>query len=303
MKVNVYTQSIGTDPSATDFMKASIKGAQKLGWYVNCCDEPNYVDGDLHIFWGSWKARNHQHHALKRDIINHHAHFIVLETRLIGQSNTLNLIDRQYVRIALGGYLRDDGYFGHHETDQTRMNNMLASLGRDLKPVETNPDGPFMVIMQRPGDASLRGIDIDSWALKVCHQIKQIDERPIIVRMPAKHMHHNPMILDKIQSLKNVTLSTGTAQNLESSLKQCFCTIAYTSSMSIDSAIEGRPVITLDPGNFIWPCADHEINHESLKAPKLINRDQRICELTYFQWTKSEIESAIPFSRLIDALK
>ncbi len=299
MRINIYPKSAGTNHSILPLLAATAEGARKLGWEVKICDDLTWCQGELDVFWGSWKSFDMDHHKLKRDIVANSKNFIVLETRLIGHHSVGNFTDMEYARVGLNGFLCDTGFFGKVDNTSKRWQLMSQHLQRIPQPVERNADGYFLIIMQLANDASLRGLDINQWALKTCQSIRVFSKRKIVIRMPQRIYNYNQDILQAIARIENVEFLKGTSDNIVSSLAGCFCSITYSSGMGVDSLIAGRPTIAMDAGSFAFSCSDHEITGGILENPKLENRDQQLNDLAYFQWNAQELATGEPLRRLL----
>ena len=68
-------------------------------------------------------------------------------------------------------------------------------------------------------------------------------------------------------------------------------------TVSIDSILEGVPVITCSEYNFLWPISTHTI--EDVENPRKGEREQLLYNLAYAQWSVQEIKEGKPWKHLI----
>jgi hypothetical protein len=107
-----------------------------------------------------------------------------------------------------------------------------------------------------PGDASLRGADINDWALRTILDIRQNTSRFVVVRNHplssqrafADHEELARKLL--LAGVQNIRFSDGAEVPWSDDLRNAYCTVTYTSGLAIDSVVAGIPTIAYDTGNF-----------------------------------------------------
>lgn len=257
----------------------------------------HYTDCDIAVILGSWKNRDRDHHAVRNSVVENSRCFVVIETpllnRLVGSTNT-------YHRIGINGFLNNHGRFYISNQPSDRREN----LGIKWNGWNNKKDGYILLMLQLPGDASLRGINIYDWATQTISRIRKYSSKKIVVRT---HPAHNLKDTDEYYKFsynlltkhKDVEFSLGTEKTIQEDLDNAYCTIAYTSGSSIDSIIAGVPVLTGDPGNFAFEISSNYVEDiENLKLAPNDVVEQWINNLAYSQWSVEEIKNGTAWNHL-----
>lgn len=295
VKIAVFLQS-ANHPRFVKVLHDFADGVKTTGDQVFLTASNAYVSCDVAVFFGSWKDRDLPHHNIKREIVANAPKFIVLETPLIGRQRVSEVMQDEWYRIGIGGFLRDTGTF---DDGSNRLPDRWLDLRKKLDITGSKNsyrgDGEIVLALQLPGDASLRGASIEQWCVESCKTIRSITDRPICVRLPQLNRAWDPVLGDLAQ-LANVRFQRGTFDNLRPTLEKAFCTVTYTSGLAIDSLINGCPTIAMDPGNFAYPISPNCLSQiEDIQLPDL---DQWLWNLSHYQWHESEISEGKPWCRL-----
>ena len=259
-----------------------------------------YKHCDVAVMLGSWKLKDRSHHQVRSSVASSASCFVVIETPLLGR--IVDFQQNKYFRIGVNGFLNNSGIFHLGNCPQDRFDQ----LGITWAGWNNNNDGHILLMLQLPGDASLRGINIYDWVKYCITKIRKITDRPIVIRThPAHNIKETDefykfiiesMIIGKIQ---NVTISLGKEKTLDDDLKSAYCCVAYTSGSAIDSILKGIPVLATDPGNFAWPISSNYIeNIENLKKADGVEVQQWLNNLAYSQWTIEEMKEGKPWKHL-----
>lgn len=308
MKVKVFTETAGTFDER-DILKKFYKGIKK---HENKHSD-NFVDNvevsfgiqerydhcDVAVMLGSWKDRDRPWHNTRNSVVKSARVFIVVETPLLNRKTSEK--NTQH-RIGVNGFLCNDGTFTlrNHPADR------LSSLDLNWKGWNNNKEGHVVLLLQLPGDASLRGIDMYDWAKWALQKIKENCDRKIIVRT---HPHHNPKELDVLHKFiseialeedARVKVRIGNQEaTLEKDLKDAYCTVSYSSGSSIDSIIAGIPTVALDPANFAYGISTNFLEEiESLRYAEEADVTQWLSNLAYSQWSVEEMENGTVWKHL-----
>jgi len=253
-----------------------------------------YEHCDLAVMMGSWKDRDRPHHNTRRDIVKNAPMFLVVETPLL--SRVMFERSTQH-RIGINGFLNHNAVFtaGNHGNDR------LQKLGVTWNGWKNDPNGHILLMLQLPGDASLRGINMWQWGMWAYQNIRKYTKNKIIIRT---HPGHHPKEMDTVYKFisdvslnedKNVEVVIGSKERpLQSDLKGAYCTVSYSSGSSIDSVLAGIPTIAMDPGNFAYGISSNYIEHiDGDNLRKAEDRDilQWMNNLSYSQWSVEEMAS------------
>jgi len=295
VKVNVYLKSANHRRFA-HALELFASGVERLGDTVTLSHDDYFSPCDVAVIFGSWKNRNISHHNIKRDIVHKAKRFIVLETPLIGRGPVKEVGEDDWYRIGVGGFLADTGTFHDGaEYGPDRWKIIKSFFGIELSEYHVS-DGPILVALQLPGDASLRGASIERWCLGACTAIREISPRPIVVRLPQLPRNWDAAPLRATEMLPDVSFQVGTADNLVPTLKGAKCSVTYSSGLAIDSLIHGCPTIATDSGSFAYELVSN--NFEHIENPTYPDREQWVFNLSYCQWHTTEIEAGAPWRHL-----
>ena len=300
MKVTIYGKSANHPRFEQTLMKFAT-GVIDSGDDAFLSYDEDYYDCDVAVIFGSWKDRDMTHHNVKRNIVSKAKKFIVLETPLIGRGPVKDVMDDDWYRIGIGGFLADDGIFHNgHKHGSTRWDLIRKHFGIKLPTYHVNGNQNIVVALQLPQDASLRGASIEKWCRDTCMAIRTQTDKPIIVRLPQLQRNWDVEPLEVVKNLPNVSFQMGTADNLIPTLREARCTVTYSSGFAIDSLLNGCPTIAMNPASFAYDVAANTV--DDIDNPKCPSRDQWLYDLSYCQWHVSEIENGLPWRQLRELL-
>jgi len=250
----------------------------------------HYTDCDVAIMMGSWKNRERDHHATRNSIVENSKCFLVIETPLL---NRKVFQPSEQHRVGMNGFLNNQGKFHQGSLNTDRFNKLNITWPG----WQNNPTGHILLLLQLPGDASLRGTSTYDWALNSALRLRKHTDKKIVVRT---HPHHKPKESDEwykfytelSMNVPNVSFSMGKDKSIIDDLKNAYCTVSFTSGSSIDSIVAGIPTLATDPGNFAFDISSRcisEINNLRLAAEHEIR--QWLYGLSYSQWSVDEMEN------------
>lgn len=258
---------------------------------------------DVAVIMGSWKPRDKAHHVVRNSVVASASCFVVIETPLLGRKV---FSPNTHYRIGVNGFLNNAGKFFRHNCPADRLHDLgiawpgWQNQGRDN----------ILLLLQLPGDASLRGTNIYEWAKWAVCEIRKYSDRPIKVRT---HPDHTPKEGDEFHNFvfdlamngnSNVAFSNGKTISLQQDLESAYCTVAFSSGSSIDSVLAGVPAITCDPGNFAFDISSHYI--QDIGHPLQVDVgtvEQWLCNLAYSQWTAEEMKNSVAWQHLVPVIE
>lgn len=294
MKVDIYLQTARDLKEHQRLLKFAdgIKEANKsitVGY--NLTDV--YSSCDLAVMSGSWKPRDKGHHIVRSNIATNSKTFICIETPLL---NRKVYHENVYFRIGVDGFLNNQGKF--IDDAENYDSKRLDSLGIQWQGWKNTPSGHIVLLLQLPGDASLRGNNIYEWAMITIKHIRQLTDKKILIRPhPLAPLRNGEEFYDFFfavhkEKISNVEFVDTTATSLLENLNLAYCTVTFTSGSAIDSVLNGIPTIATDPGNFAFEIGSNyidDINNVKLSNPETINKWLR--RLSYSQWSEQEMRS------------
>ena len=254
-----------------------------------------YEPCDVAIFFGSWKDRNSTWHKTKNNIVSNNKPFICIETPLIGRGPVSDILEDDWYRIGVNGFLADTGNFNNVDRPSDRWEMISKQLKVNFK--AWKKEGEYIVVaLQLPGDASLRGTPIDKWAADVVAELRKHTNMHIVVRTPQLPREYDAYQIKRITDVGGVSIQQGTKDNLIPTLDRAYATVTFSSGFGIDSVINGVPTIAMDPGSFAYELGNNKIeNINNLKYP---DRQQWLNNLAYAQWSGEEIKEGLPWKHL-----
>ena len=101
-----------------------------------------------------------------------------------------------------------------------------------------------------------------------------------------------------IKEQDNVELVKGNTTKIEEDLKDCWATVSFTSGGSVDSMLNGVPVITPSNLNFTYPISSHSL--KDIEKPTMKDRQQLLQDLAFTQWTVTEMAHGLPWKHLME---
>ena len=299
MKVGVFLRS-ANHPRFEQALNFFKEGVEASGDKAVLYDTHEFEPCDVAIFFGSWKSGDIPHHNLKREIVAEAQNFIVLETPLLGRQKVRQVMQDDWFRVGLNGFLADTGTF-HRDAQYgpERWDKISEHLGLVLFEPNQRPEGPIIVALQLPGDASLRGTKIEDWCVQTCRDLRAVTERPVVVRLPQIERTWDP-ILNSLTDLTAVSFQRGSFENLIPTLRNAYCTVTYTSGLAIDSLLNGCPTITMNAGNFGYAISPR--SPEAVPEITCPDREHWVWNLSHCQWHLSELREGSPWRQLRNLL-
>ena len=260
-----------------------------------------YRPCDVAVIFGSWKPREKGSHQTRNSVASQSPRFVVIETPLLRRVTNQ---ENQYWRVGVNGYLNHDAAW--FMLKPTEADQRLKDLGIEWSGWKNSSNGPVVLVLQLPGDASLRGTDINEWAYRTVHQIRDRTNREIVIRT-------HPLVSDRAFELhaqlgfrlmqngvKNIRFSDGAVTPWADDIEGALCTVTFTSGMAVDSILAGIPTIACDPGNFAWGISSNHVE-QIIDIRKADKKDitHWLRQLSACQWSAAEMRSGLVWQHLL----
>jgi hypothetical protein len=268
--------------------------------------DPEIEKCDVAIQFGTVKDRAAEHHVTKASIRKNARTIIFIETPLLGR-----VIDKNnnysFYRVGVDGFLNNSGTFYNEE----QLNPNRLSLLKQYLEIPSFPGwknhntGNILMLLQLPGDASLRGQRMSEWAIDTIKKIKNITDRSIVIRFhPAMSDKGRSELFGELgpilfENHKNIFWSDGIQKSLKEELDEAGICISYSSGSSIDAVLQGVPCITADEGNLAYPISSRTV--DELKNPRLASYTEIndwLIKLANSQWCEQEMQSGIVWKHI-----
>ena len=190
----------------------------------------------------------------------------------------------RYLRYSFNGVFPTTGFYFDTDVDPNRWTKISSKLGIQMKPWRTSGNH-ILVCLQRNGGWSMRGYNSVQWANDTIATLREITDRPIIVRG-----HPGDKKTRYFPQHKDLFLSSN--PSILQDLQGAWATVLYNSSPSVVSAIEGVPVFLTDPQP--EHSQSHEVSNTKIKRindPKLFDREDWVQKLAMCHWNFEELAS------------
>ena len=186
------------------------------------------------------------------------------------------------------------GYYPEFPNNDNRL-----KLNLDIKELnyDVNPTKHILFCSQVPWDTQVQNLDYTKWVINTLKELKKYTNRKIILRKHPKHkVRPGYDYFDKNFLLKNELHAEISFNNLKDDLKNCYCVIAFNSTVLVDSILEGIPILSGDKSSIIYDLSTKKVsNIENLDRFKKEDIFKVISKLCYKQWTIEEFKTGEPF--------
>lgn len=272
--------------------------------------DPEIEKCDLAVQFGTVKDRANEHHITKQNIRKNARHVVYIETPLLGRVINKNN-DYLFYRVGVNGFLNNDGIFFKEELlDHHRLNYLRTQITiQEFPGWKDHSAGNILILLQIPGDASLRGQRMSEWLVDTVTLIRKNTNRPIAIRFhPATSEKGKAEIFSEVYPLlfknfKNIQWNDGSTSLTEDFESAGVC-VSYTSGSSIDAVLHGVPVIAMDEGNLTYPISSHRL--DQLKNPRLASTEEIekwLISLANSQWDEREMVDGVVWERLLPIIE
>jgi hypothetical protein len=272
-------------------LRAGDSGTVATGWHPIAVDVA-VVQGYVHA-----NSTMSPHLALRKKVFDYQAargkRSLIVDSNLFGYADMYNT--NGYLRYSYDGIFPDTGEYCNDIVTPGRWEKISKDLGIGLKPWKTG--GEYILIFcQRDGGWSMDGMDLMKWLLK---QIKKVQARcdlPIVVRFHPGDKNstaHKKTLLAK--KIPKVTVSQN--KSVIADLKRARVAVSHNSSPGVVAAIEGVPVVVLDPTRSqAATVSTHHLN--SLEHPPTYDRELWIRQMAQMHWNIKEIKDGTAWKHL-----
>jgi len=266
-------------------MSAVIASLRRAG---HVCVE-NSLDADAAVIWSVlWSGRMARNQAIYTHYRTQGKPVIVVDIGALYRGETW--------KIAVNN-ITADGYYGHTENlDQDRPRKLGISLAINLS---SNPR--IVIAAQHARSLQVENlVSIESWITEQVQQLRQITDRPLIVRPhPRSRLDMQALsALPKDVSVEQPqkVLNTYDSYNLAF---DCHAMVNYNSGPGIQAALAGtRPIV--GSASLAWPVG---IKMCDIEQPYKVDRDQWLTEICHTEYTVDEIKQGRWLTRLAPALE
>jgi hypothetical protein len=257
-------------------MQAMLDSLRSAGHTI----EQNSMDADAAIIWSVlWSGRMVEN----KQVYEHYR----AQNRPVIVADVGSLYRGETWKIALN-HINRLGYYGHTENlDQDRPRKLGVSLALNLS---RNP--AILIAAQHRHSLQLANQNHEEWIIKQIELIRQVSDRPIVVRPHPR----SPLQMDSVN--KTITIEKpAKISNTYDSFDMHFdyhAVVNYCSGTGIQAAISGtRPIVGAHS-----LAAPVSVAIADLDQPYNTDRDQWLTEICHTEYTVKEIGEGLWIRRL-----
>lgn len=260
-------------------LEAFAQGAQAAGARTIAVADHRIVDARLAVILG-WVGTklSGPHIQLRQSLIEHQAqtgnYIMPIDSTCFKFADP----ESYFLRYSLGGvFYNTNNYANVNSTSDRWLEIQQRFPSLTLKPWRDNGEH-ILLCLQRDGGWSMKGADLNTWAVNTVHQLKSLTQRPIRIRPHPKARNN----VQPFVNIPGVTVSSP-GVSLEQDLQGAWASVFYNSSSSVASVLAGVPVFVADSDCVTWAVANHDIQH--IDQPRLPERESWLYDLAACHWS------------------
>lgn len=209
----------------------------------------------------------------------------ILRQISLGQTDKHTTFEDRWIRFSWNSFFMDDGL---HPYDPSYDRWSELQKNYNIEVLSQRHRGDYILFsLQLDGDSALNrliynNIDYKDYCCDVIKNIKQLTDRPILIRS-------HPLDKTVITHIRNVfgdAIEYSDYPNIYQDLDRSYCMITYNSTSSVESILYGTPTITLDSSAVTDPVSNNINDIESLKEYDLTDWLKKIA---FMQWQGKEL--------------
>ena len=261
-----------------DCLQAFAHGAQQLGLRTLLQDKLQVVPSRLGVILG-WVGQSIKgpHIQLRKDVIASQK-VMSIDASCFKFADPTSV----FLRYSLDGVYYNTNQYANKNSGPEKWNQIRQTLNLDLKPWRTQGNH-ILICGQRDGGWSMKGVDMNQWALETARQLRSRTTRPILVRPHPK----NPMPQHLFRGIPNLQFSKGTT--LQQDLEHAWASVFFNSSSSVAAILAGVPVFANDHDCVAYDVANHVL--DNIDSPSMPDRNQWLWDLSAAHWTDDDSRS------------
>lgn len=267
-----------------EVLQAFAAGCNRLGLKTLLQDRTQVVPAKLGVILG-WVGQSIKgpHIQLRKDVIANQK-VMSIDGSCFKFADPTSI----FLRYSLDGVYYNTNEYANKNSNPDKWNQIQQRLGLELKPWRTNGDH-ILICGQRDGGWSMKGVDMNQWAIDSVQQIRQHTNRPILIRPHPK----NPINQNLFKGVANVTFSRNTT--LQQDLQNAWAGVFFNSSSCVASILAGVPVFAADSDCVAWQVAN--TNLTQIEKPLLLEREQWLWDLSAAHWTDDDSRAGLIYNK------
>ena len=304
MKVVSYLKSVpakNTNLQKTELLVKFIAGVNAVGDTGIVHHGHNIIEADVGMLQGwVYSDLRTQHLQLRKQIIDvqHRSKKFVAtaDANLFLYNNNTNPLG--YLRYSFNGIFPQTGIYCDTNPNPARWNQISKDTNIKLENYKAAGNN-ILIMLQRNKGWSMKGLDVQQWALSTIKEIRKYSDRPILVRAhPGDKLAKN--YLDPrntiIKNIPGVQISPiGTP--VDKDLQQAWAVVNHNSSAIVGPLIKGYNCFTTDAESS--QCAEVvNTNFSMIESPQHFDRQSWLERISMFHWKFSELEDGTCWSHM-----
>lgn len=201
----------------------------------------------------------------------------------------------KFLRYSYDGIFPSTGEYCNSNPNPARWELISKRVGIKLKPWKKDGND-ILLCCQRDGGWSMSGQSLLPWVVKTVTQIRKFSDRRIVIRFHPgdKNILNHKRMLARYR-LPNVIVSH--QENILQDFTTAQCVINYNSSPAVAAAIEGVPVIVLDPERSQAADVSHH-SLDNIENLQEFDRETWIHKMAQMHWTLDELKDGTAWNHL-----
>jgi len=295
MKVVSYYNSVpirNSNKQKTELLVKFAQGVNAAGDQGVLHTGTNIIDADVGVIQG-WVYDNisSPHLKLRKEVIDTQ----IKKQKFVAcaDASLFNYKDKTnpfgYLRYSFNGVFPQTGIYCDNIVHPKRWRQISKNLNIQVEDVKNN--GRWIILLlQRQGGWSMKGYDVEQWALDTINKIRSYTDRPIIVR-PHPGDKKAPIYLNhrktKLKNLPGVKISPQ-GRSLEEELHKAWAVVNHNSSAAVGPLIQGYHCFITDPQS----SQNKEVSNtdfSKIENPDTFDRNKWLERISMFHWNFDEL--------------
>jgi hypothetical protein len=309
MKVVSYLKSVpekNTNLQKTELLVKFIAGVNAAGDTGIVHNGPGIIQSDVGMIQGwVYADLRTQHLQLRKQIIDTQQrskkYVATADANLFLYNDSTN--PHGYLRYSFNGIFPQTGIYCDTNPNPARWNQISKDKNIKLEKYKSTGDN-ILIMLQRNKGWSMKGLDVQQWALSTIRKIRKYSDRPILVRAHpgdklAKHyLDPRNTIIKNIPGVHISPIGTPLAHDLQNT----WAVINHNSSAIVGPLIKGYNCFTTDAESS--QCAEVvNTNFSMIESPQQFDRQSWLERISMFHWKFSELEDGTCWRHMRDYVR
>ncbi len=219
----------------------------------------------------------------------------------ISQDSKNSPFDNQWYRFSWNHYFADEGIHPY-DPSYNRWEELSKKYNINVYDWKRRGDA-ILFNCQLYGDSALsriwdQGNTYEEVVFNAIDKIKQVSDRPIIIRKHPKDSKMKSILNKKYHDDKKITISDN--HSLYQDLNRAWCTVTYNSTSCVESVLYGLPAFTLSSSSLTYSIIPN--NLKDIEKNLEPDRTEWCNKISYMQWNGQEMKSGYPWKLLRDII-